>query len=163
MEIDIVSIIIGIASLATFFVPIGLYQLSVKRKKHSLQTVFKGAVEKNALHIDESDFLRNEIAIGIDLQKKIILHVHKGIDTLLDIRTMKSCRSYKQERREKAENGSLTITLEMGIQIAHRHGTNLDVKVPLFQAREGSVYGDESIIINKWVNKMNALIKKESV
>jgi hypothetical protein len=162
MEIDLTSIIIGIAALSTFFVPIGMHQFSQKRKLNKTKKVFEAAAEKNGLQIHEMEVLRNGVAIGIDINQENVLYIENGNKTLIGLRKIAGCKLYKHQRKDTLADGSKAVIHEQGIQLNFHTRSNDDVVLLFFQGKEGSTYGDEGIIIERWIVKMTSALKKSS-
>ncbi|CAN5327000.1 hypothetical protein BH23BAC3_BH23BAC3_35220 [soil metagenome] len=162
MEIDLTSIIIGIAALSTFFVPIGLHQFSHKRNIKKTQEYFESVAENNGLQIDHMEVLRNGIAMGIVVHRQIIIHIKNSTETLLDMKTIASCSFYKHQRKEGTQAGDLCVIQELGIQIALQNRHNRELKLILFEGKEGITFGDEDVIIRRWIDKINSVLKKKN-
>lgn len=149
METDLTSILIGLASLATFFIPIGLYQFLQKRKAKLTEKAFFSAAAKFRLSINRHDILRNGIAIGIDDSKQTILHVIGEDSRIIHLSTIAGIKSYKSLKKEDLEDGSHINIQETGI---HIHLQNRGaVKIPVFRGKEGSTLGDETRIAERWI------------
>lgn len=149
METDLTSILIGLASLATFFIPIGLYQFSQKRKTKQTEKAFLNAAAKHRLSINKHEILRNGIAIGIDGSKQTLLHVIGNESRIIRLSTVANIKSYKSLKKEDVEDGSHINIQETGI---HIHLQNQGaVKVPVFRGKEGSTLGDETRIAERWI------------
>ena len=160
MDIDLTSIIIGIAALSTFFVPVGLYQFSLKKKFKNAKKAFESVAQKYQLQIDQFEILRNGNVIGIDSEKKIVLHLKNGVDTLTELKHVVGCKYYNQQRKVTSDDGNPDVIHELGIQLTFQPRLNYNVKLLFFEGKEGSTHGDERIIINKWIGYIQTLLKK---
>ncbi|MGF1670632.1 MAG: hypothetical protein ACFCU6_09300 [Balneolaceae bacterium] len=159
METDLTSILIGLAALATFFVPIGLHELSQKQKISKARKSLLALAEKIGIHLNEIEVLRNGTAIGIDSQNKHLLYLKKGTEIILNINKVNSCKPYKNQKNELSEDGNSRTVQEMGIHISFLNGQSHkeEEKLIFFEGIEGNVAGDESIIIQRWINKINKI------
>lgn len=157
MEIDLTSIIIGIAALSTFFIPIGIHQFSQKNKFKKTRKSFQDASEAYNLHIDDMEVLRNGFAIGIDIQNHCILHVKDQKETLFELEDVRNCKFFKDHRTREADDGSKTQTEVMGIHIMFNQNQSREIKLPLF---EGSTFGGEEVTIHRWIDKIHSAMKK---
>lgn len=161
MEIDLTSIIIGIAALSTFFIPIGIHQFSQKNKVKKTRKSFEEAAEVYSLHIDDMEVLRNGLAIGIDTQNHCILHLSDQKETMIELDDVQSCKLFKDLRRETTVDGTKTHTVLFGIHIKFKQNQNLGLKLSLFEGNEGSVFGGEEVIIQRWIDKIHSAMKKK--
>lgn len=159
MEIEITSIIIGIVALSTFFIPIGLYQFSQKQIIKKARKSFDAAAEKTGLHINQMEIIRNGVAIGIDLQQQIVLHVRNGIETLTDIKNVSGCKLFKHQRKDMMGHDNSSFIQQMGILITFHKSQHKDLKLLFFEGKEGSTFGDEGVIIHRWVKNINSALK----
>ena len=159
MEIDLTSIIIGLAALSTFFVPIGLYQISQKQIIKKAKTTFDAATQKNRLQIDQMEIIRNGVGIGIDLQQQIMLHVRNGTETLTDLKNVAGCKFFKDHRKNIPGNDNGSYYQEMGIQIIFPGSQSRELKLLFFEGKEGNTFGDEEVIIHRWVKNINSVLK----
>lgn len=160
MEIDLTSIIIGIAALSTFFIPIGIHQFSQMNKFKNTRKSFDNAAKLYSLHIDDMEVLRNGIAIGIATENNCILHLKNQKETIIELHDVQSGKPFKNLRSETAGDGIKTNTVEMGIHIKFKQNQISDMKLPLFEGNEGSIFGDEDITIHRWIDKINSAMKK---
>ncbi|MEX0661838.1 MAG: hypothetical protein WEA58_15285 [Balneolaceae bacterium] len=159
MEIDVISIVIGIVALSTFFVPIGLYQLSEKRKLKDARSKFKSVADEHGFHSDEMEVFRGGITMGIDLQNRSLMHVKNGKETVLNLDEIQDCKFYKTQHNEPAENDTTTSIQEMGIAVSLRNTKNDDLRLPIFKGKEGNTFGDESLITQRWIRKIKSVQK----
>lgn len=160
MEIDITSIIIGIAALSTFFVPIGLHQFSHKRKNKKTQHTLETAAIKNRLRIDQLEVLRGGGAICIDNQQKIVLYIKNETETVISLEDIAGCKPYNDQRKETLKDGSKAVIHEQGIQLSFQASSKKsDVKLLFFHGKEGSTFGDEGVIIDRWIGKIKSVLK----
>ena len=158
MEIDLTSIIVAIVALCIFFIPIGIYQFSQKKKLKKTQKSFDDAAQKNNLHIDEKEVLRNGFAIGIDTQNHCILHLSDQKETIIELDDVQSCKLFKDLRRATTVDGTRTHTVVIGIHIKFKQNRNLGLKLSLF---EGKAFGGEKVIIQRWIDKIHSSMKKK--
>lgn len=156
MEIDVISIVIGIVALSTFFVPIGLYQFSEKRKLKNAKSKFISVADQHDFHIDEIEVFRGGITMGIDMQNRFLLHVKNGKETVVDLEEVQSCTFYKNQRNESTENNTQTLIQEMGIEVTLRNGRKGELRLPTFKGKEGFTFGDEPIITQRWISKIKS-------
>lgn len=161
MEIDLTSIIIGIVALSIFFIPIGIHQFSEKNKLKKTRKTFENAAEVNSLFIDEMEVLRNGFAIGIDTQNYCILHLRNQKETIIKLENVQSCKLFKNIRSEKTVDGTKTHTVLIGIHIKFKQNQCQEMKLSLFEGNEGSAFGGEEVIIQRWIDKIHSAMKKK--
>ncbi|MEX0944942.1 MAG: hypothetical protein WDZ38_04650 [Balneolaceae bacterium] len=160
MEIDLTSIIIGIVALSTFFIPIGIHEFSQKFKLKKTRKSFDDAAKVYDLHIDNMEVLRNGFAIGIDTQNHCILHLKNQKETVIELDDIQNCKLFKDLRSETADDGTKLHTVRMGIHIIFKQNRSLEIKLPLFEGKEGSIFGDEEATIQRWIYKIHSVLKE---
>jgi hypothetical protein len=160
MEIDLTSVIIGIAALSTFFIPIGIHQFSQKYKFKKTRKSFDDAAKVYDLHIDDMEILRNGFAIGINTQQHCILHLNNQKESIIELDDVQNCKLFKDLCSEIADNGTKIHTVRMGIHIKFKHNRSLEIKLPLFEGKEGSIFGDEEVTIHRWIYKIHSVLKE---
>lgn len=163
MEIDLLSVIIGMVALATFFVPIGLYQYSQSRKLRLIKKSFVEAADKHHLQIRDSAILRDGIAIGIDAEQHALLHVRQQESVMLKLDDIDQCRTYTDQRKHAGGDGLPATFRETGLRISLRHPHKRDLKLPLFEGKEGSTFGDEDVVVRRWKDKIHAVMRKHEL
>lgn len=161
MEIDLTSLIIGIAALSTFFIPIGIHQYSQKNELKKTRKSFEDAVEVYNLHINDMEVLRNGFAIGIDTQNHCILHLKNQKETLIELDDVQSCKFFKDLRSKTTDDGTKTNTVTMGIHIKFKQNRSREMKLPLYEGNEGSIFGGDEITIHRWIDKIHSAMKKK--
>lgn len=159
MEIDVISVVIGILALSTFFVPIGLYQLSEKRKYKTALNKFKSAADRHGFQIDEFEVFRGGIVMGIDHQNQVLMHLMNGDETVLKFEDVQNCRFYKTQHNAITENCSLTLILEVGIAISLHDAKHVDLRLPVIKWKEENTFNDESLITQRWIRKVKSVQK----
>lgn len=153
MDIDITSVVIGIASLATFAVPIGYDQIKVKRFRRNAERNFEKASSDLGFTRGSFDVLQNGAAIGIGLNNEELLYAKSDSNyQLIELNRVTTCRSYKNETAVTGNDGHQQVHKEMGIKVHIRNSE--DVKLPVFQGRDGFQRGDESMIIERWMSNI---------
>jgi|SRR6056297_909621 len=158
MEIDITSVVIGIASLATFAVPIGYDQFKVKRAKRKSEEQFLNSASETGFVHGSFEVLHNGAAIGICLNREELLYVKKSSAyTLIELCDVTSSSTYKSESVLTDNNGLKQNFKEMGIKLSTRHSG--DIKIPVFEGRDGTQRGNESLIIERWMSKINKAVR----
>lgn len=162
METDLTSIIIGIAALSTFFIPIGMYKISQRRKLRTTLHLFRNFALNYGLRIDDVDILRDGIAIGIDFQNKILLHVIDRRETLMDLSDVQSCSLFKHQRKVTGDDGTVKHILTSGIQVKLIKSQTRELQLPLFIRKGGGTFGDEEIVIHKWIVKIKTALVEHS-
>ena len=158
MEIDITSVVIGIASLATFAVPIGYDQFKVKRAKRKAEQQFLKTATDIGFEHGPFEMLQNDATIGIGLNNEELLYV-KDSSTykLVELCDVTSCSTFKSESVLTDNDGLKQSFKEMGIKLSTRHSGNL--KLPVFEGRDGTQHGNESLIIERLMSNINKAIR----
>lgn len=155
MEIDITSVIIGLASLATFAVPIGYDQLKVKRAESRAKRQFLATAINAGFQHGNFDILGNYAAIGIGNNSEELLYVKNDTDySLLELSNLSGCSPYKSQKKVPDSSGNPQAIIERGIRLSF--STTGDVKLPVFEGRNGTQHGDESIIIERWISMIKS-------
>jgi hypothetical protein len=153
MQIDISSVIIGLASLATFAVPIGYDQYKVKRAKSRAKKQFLDTSANVGFQYDSYDILGNSAVIGIGKNSEELLYVKNDTDhRLIELRNLTSCRSYETQDKIVADDGSHRNMKEVGIRLTVSE--NGKIKLPVFEGRDGTQRGNESIVVEKWISRI---------
>ena len=151
METDLTSIIIGLASLATFFVPIGYYELHEKKSlKEARKRFLKKASEIGFQTVDVK-ILRNHAAMGIGKNNEQLLYVHGNQYELIEIANVVDSSIYKSQKKSR-KNGN-DLSHQIGIRLKLQKGES--VKLPVFEGKQGTLIGDERIIVQHWIGKIN--------
>lgn len=158
MEIDITSVVIGIASLATFAVPIGYDQFKVKRAKRKAEQYFLTTASDIGFEHGPFEMVHNGATIGIGLNNEELLYVkNSSTYQLVELCDVTSFSTYKSERVLTDNDGLKQNFKEMGIKLSTRHSG--DIKLPVFEGRDGTQHGDESLIIERWLSKINKSVR----
>lgn len=154
MEIDITSVIIGLISLATFALPIGYDQIKVKRsKQHAEQQFLKTASDLEFKH-ESFEVLQNKAAVGLSLPKDKLLYVKSTDDyKFFELRNVISCSPYKSDSMTTDKDGHRQTWKEMGIKVSFRNSG--DIRLPVFEGRDGTQQGIESLYIERWMSNIN--------
>jgi len=149
METDLTSIIIGLASLATFFVPIGYYELHEKKSlKEARKRFLKKASEIGFQTVDVK-ILRNHAAMGIGKNNEQLLYVHGNQYELVEIADVVNLCMYKRNNK----NSENEVFQQIGVRLNLHKGVS--VELPVFEGKEGTLIGEERIIVQHWIGKIN--------
>lgn len=158
MEIDITSVVIGLASLATFAVPIGYDQFKVKRAKRNAERHFTETAKDLGFEFGDFEVLQNGAAIGIGLNSEELLYVKDNSDyNLVELCNVTSCSTYKSESVLTDNDGHEQMYKEMGVKLSARNSR--DVKLPTFEGRDGTQHGNESLTIERWITSINKAVR----
>jgi hypothetical protein len=158
METDLTSIIIGLASLATFFVPIGIYQHHEKKtKKESIKHFLKIAAEIG-FQAGEIEVLRNHAAIGLGKNGEQLLYVIERQYKLVELTNIVDGTVYKKHKKYPASESERIHQIGVRLQLQNGESVNLTV----FEGKEGTLFGDERLIAQQWVSKIRKAQKKLS-
>ncbi|REL24540.1 hypothetical protein DYD21_18300 [Rhodohalobacter sp. SW132] len=163
MDIDLTSILIGITALSTFFIPIGMHQFSQWRKQSKTRNVFENAARNYGLKFDTSEILRDGTAIGIDIPNRMFLHLKSGNDTLIGLDDIQSCSFYKHQQKKRADDGSESQILIIGIQIVLKKSQTRKLNLPIFEGKEGFTFGDEERVTERWIKNIRSNLTAEEV
>src|SRR6056297_2921023 len=133
METDLTSIIIGLASLATFFVPIGYYELHEKKSlKEARKRFLKKASEIGFQTVDVK-ILRNHAAMGIGKNNEQLLYVHGNQYELVEIADVVNLCMYKRNNK----NSENEVFQQIGVRLNLHKGVS--VELPVFEGKEGTL------------------------
>jgi len=156
METDLISVIIGLASLAIFMLPIGYYQIHEKKKTKDVKKQFIKRADDLGFQAGDFEILRNRASIGIGKNHEELLYVNRNQYHLIELTDVINCSNYKSHKKDSgSENG---VIQQVGIRIKLRKG--MDVKLPVYEGREGTMIGDEHIIVRRWIDRINSAHKK---
>jgi len=156
MDIDLTSILIGIAALSTFIVPAGMYQFSLWRQHNSTRDAFGNAARNYGLQIETPEILRSGTAIGLDIPNRMLLHFKNGEDTLIGLNDIQGCSFYKQMKKVRAEDGTESQIQSIGIQVVLKKSPTGKLNLPVFEGKEGFTFGDEERIAERWIKNIRA-------
>ena len=96
MEIDITSVVIGLASLATFAIPIGYDQLKGKRTESRAKQQFLSTSANIGFQHGQFDLLRNQAVIGIGKNNEELLYVKDSDNySLVELRNIIGYDTFK--------------------------------------------------------------------
>lgn len=163
MDINLTSILIGIAALSTFIVPIGMHQFSQWRKQITTRDAFEKAARNYDLKIEAPEILRNGSAIGIDIPNRMLLHFKNGQDTLIGLDDIQSCSFFKYQQKSGSVKSSESQNLSMGIQIVLKKSQTNKLNLPIFEGKEGFTFGDEERISERWIKNIRSNLASEKV
>jgi len=159
MEIDITSVVIGLASLATFAIPIGYDQLKGKRTESRAKQQFLSTSANIGFQHGQFDLLRNQAVIGIGKNNEELLYVKDSDNySLVELRNITSCQQYKSQKKVPDGGNSDQTMKEIGLRINHQNGN--EIKLPVFEGRDGTQRGDESIVVESWMSRIIAARNK---
>lgn len=162
METDITSIIIGVVAMSTFIIPIGIHELTQRNKSRKTRKTLYAAAAIHDLQIDEMEVLRNGIAIGMDTQKRCILHINKNSENVIHLKDIQSCRIFKDSFTEAADDDTKIIYQSMGIHITFNKHHGKELKLPLFAEKDGATFGGDEVSIRKWIGNIHNAAIEES-
>jgi|SRR6056297_1461395 len=155
METDLTSIIIGLASLATFFVPIGYYQHHEKKNKKESKKHFLKKADEIGFQAGEIEVLRNHAAIGIGKNSEQLLYVLGSNYKIVELTEVTDSTIYKKYADSNGER-----VRQIGIRLKLQKGKIINLVV--FEGVEGTIIGDEHLIVQRWISKIQAAHKKLS-
>ncbi len=156
METDLTSVIIGLASLAIFMLPIGYYQFQEKKGLKEAKKHFLNKAGDLAFQTGDFEVLRNRASIGIGKNHEELLYVNKNQYQLIELSDVVNCSNYKNHRKDLGSDDS--VIQQVGIRIKLRKG--LDVRLPFFEGKVGTMIGDEQIIVRRWIGRINTAHKE---
>lgn len=155
METDLTSIIIGLASLATFFIPIGFYQHHEKKWKKEVKKNFLKIAEEIGFQIGDIDILRNRAAVGIGKNSEQLLYVLGSQYKLIELTEVVDCTVYKKFKKNP-DRESERIQ-QIGIRLQLKKGESINLAV--FEGKEGTLFGDERLMAQQWISKIRTARK----
>jgi hypothetical protein len=156
METDLTSVIIGLASLAIFMLPIGYYQLHEKKMTKDAKKQFLKRADDLGFQAGDFEVLRNGATIGIGKNLEELLYVNRNQYHLVELTDVVNCSNYKNHMKDLGSEND--VIQQVGIRIKLRKG--LDVKLSVFEGKEGTMVGDEQIIVRRWIDRINSAHKK---
>ena len=156
METDITSIIIGLVSLATFFVPIGYYELHEKMCLNDARRQFLKKADEIGFQTGEIEILRNRTAMGIGKNHEQLLYVRGNQYEMIELKNVVDCEIYKNQKKNPDSGDG--ITQQIGIRLKLHKG--LEKKLPIFEGKEGLLFGDEQLIVHHWIGKIKSAFDK---
>ncbi|WP_322570371.1 hypothetical protein [Rhodohalobacter sp.] len=156
METDLTSVIIGLASLAIFLLPIGYYQLHEKKSLKEAKKKFLKKADDLAFQAGDLEVLRNRASIGIGKNHEELLYVNGNQFQLIELSDVVKCSNYKSHKKDLDSDDG--VIQQIGIRIKLLKG--LDVKLPIYEGKEGTMVGDENVITQRWISRINLAHKE---
>lgn len=156
METDLASVIIGLSLLAMFMLPIGYYQFQEKKGLKVAKKQFLDKADDLAFQTDDFEILRNRASIGIGKNHEELLYVNRNQYQLIELTDIVNCSNYKNHRKDLGSDDN--VIQQVGIRIKLRKG--LDIRLPFFEGKEGTLIGDEQIIVRRWIDRINSAHKE---
>lgn len=167
MEIEISSIIIGILSLATFFIPI-LYS---QRRQKSLHTKmfakFMEVAANQQLNITRSDTPGGRYAIGLDEIQDKLLYLDETGDSgqrvVIDLKDVRSVKQVNIQHGVKTHVGSTTVIDRLGIKITYRNHQIHDKTLLFYEGKSGLPLGNELELMRRWEKIVAQKLKSDHI
>jgi hypothetical protein len=166
MDIDLSSIIMGIAFLSTFFVPIAWYQLSEKKKKSRAEHALTGAAQEANLNLSHHDTWAGKYGIGLDVEKQVLiwLHLSESADinktVTVNLHEAARCTMKVSERIIKGLKGAAPVTESIALHIAYRSSSKKPVILEFFNATSGTTQSTEHALSKKWARMIGEQLKQ---
>lgn len=171
MEIEISSIIIGILSLATFFIPI-LYSQKKQKSLHTkMLAKFLEIAANHQLNITINDTPGGRYAIGLDETQQKLLYIDETGDSghrvIIDLKDVRSVKQINIQHSVKTHVGSTTVIDRLGIKLAFRNHQLNDNILLFYVGKNGLPLGNELELVRRWENivahklKLDHIEKKE--
>ena len=160
MEIDFASIIIGLASIAIFLVPVGYFQIKEKNNIKNAKRQFLETAQDLGFQAGEFDILKNRAVIGIDKNREELLYVNKTGHNLIQLVDVEQPGQFKSSQTVADDSGTEQLVREIGLQLKMREGGR--IRLPVFEGRDGTQTGNEQLIIQDWVHKIDSAKKELS-
>jgi hypothetical protein len=152
METDLTSIIIGLASLATFLVPIGYYQLHEKKGLKEVKKHFLKKADDLGFQTGDIEILRNRAAIGMDKNNEELLYLHGNRFELIELTNVVHCSIFTNQKKDLDSDDG--VIQQIGIHVKLQNGVG--IKLLIFEGKEGTLFGDERLIAQHWIGKINS-------
>jgi len=156
METDLTSVIIGLALLAIFMLPIGYYQLQEKKKTKDDKKQFLKRAGDLGFQAGDFEILRSRASIGLGKNHEELLYVKGNQYQLIELADIVNCTNYKNHKKDLGSNDS--VIQQVGIRIKLRKG--LDARLPIFEGKEGTMIGDEQLVVQRWIDRINSAHKE---
>lgn len=155
METDITSVVIGIAALACFFVPIFYLEVYKKRTTKKFEKKFNDLALKSNMALSKHNTWHNSYAIGLDYKKGRILYLNSknGQDVIhqIDLSEVVKCRIFREN--------DFNLTTNTGIVFAYRNASKPELKLEFYLSENGYTLGDEIILAEKWAGLINPRLR----
>lgn len=159
MDIDITSIIIAIAGLSTFFVPIAFDKHKKKNQaKQHLSVFIQDAAAQN-IQITEYDVWHEKSIIGIDKTSGFIVCRNelstKPETVIIDLSEVQRCKMFKSDRSVIMQGKTLLVTDKVGLLFTHKNQKKPDKKLVFYDAGRGPALSVEIPLSEKWATIIN--------
>ena len=156
METDLTSIIIGLASLAVFLVPIGYYQHQEKKSLKEAKKQFLKIAADVGFQASGVEILRNRAAIGLDVNHEQLLYVRGSQYEMIELTEVVECKMFRSHKKSSDNQSEVIQQIGLCLKIQK----SLDIKLLFFEGKEGTLIGDEDITLQRWIESVNRARKE---
>lgn len=163
MKIDIVSLIIAALGLASFFVPIGWYQITQKRKTKKLTDELFQFAKDNNINLTSHEVWGNCYAIGIDHETKKLLYFKHNEKTdkkvVIDLAEIEKCKVSNITKTFRTQRESFGVTNNIRLVFHYRNPKKDPTFLEIYDGEYGKTLTTEISVANKWARTINAECK----
>ncbi len=162
---DITILLIGIASLAVFIVPIYFLQRANRREELNKQKSFKKLAEQNGVTVSKFD-LWNENGIGIDQNKKKVFVTNtlneKPVNSTIDLSDYVSCKLVNDSRTVKTKHNKTTVVERISLNLKSANSTQTDTAIVFFDKNVSPSLNNEFMLAESWEKLLNEIISRKN-
>jgi len=166
MDIDITSIIIAVAGLSTFFVPIAFDKYKKKNQANKHVSELMKDAELQNIRITDYDVWHETNIIAIDKTSGFLVYRNefqgKPETVTLDLSRVQRCRMFKSDRSVIMQGKTVMVTDKVGILLTLTDQKKPEKKLVFYHADKGPALSVEIPLAEKWASLINTSIESEN-
>jgi len=160
---NITSLIVVIALLLLIAIPIIIGHRKKVRIDNGLKAVLAASVHASGLSFSQIDVWDGIYAIGIDSDKRRVVHVRRTgdsqVETMADLSEATKCRVDVSSRSEKTPNGNTTVVESLNLVVTFRGRDSIDKRMEFFNDEIQPLLGGQKALADKWQEIVSSVIK----
>lgn len=162
---DLTILLIGIASVAVFIVPIYFLQRSNKREDINKQKKFVKLAEQNGVMVSKFD-LWNENGIGLDESKKKLFVTNtlneKSVSTTIDLVDYSMCKLVNDSRTVKTKHNKTTVVERITLNLKPANSNQLDTTIVFYDKNANPQLNNEFMLAEGWEKLLNETLSRKN-
>lgn len=162
---DLTILLIGIASVAVFIVPIYFLQRSNKREDINKQKKFVKLAEQNGVMVSKFD-LWNENGIGLDESKKKLFVTNtlneKSVSTTIDLVDYSMCKLVNDSRTVKTKHNKTTVVERITLNLKPANSNQLDTTIVFYDKNANPQLNNEFMLAEGWEKLLNETLRRKN-
>jgi hypothetical protein len=160
---DLTILLIGIASLAVFIVPIYFLQRANKREEVNKQKKFKKFAEQNGVMVSKFD-LWNENGIGLDQNKKKLFVSNKQnekiVSSTIDLTDFALCKLVNDSRTVKTKHNKTTVVERITLNLKPANSTQTETAIVFYDKNGNTSLNNEFMLAESWEKLLNGILSR---